>query len=294
MRLACIFNTTRPDTTGIYFERACRTMGVVYEHWELGQAAQIPPVYDGYVRFDHGDDYEVRLPSCLRPVVFYAIDTHLPKSWHKIRRAAPWYDLVCCAQRDAANRLPGAEWLPLVCDEACHGAREVSRRWDVACVGHDGGVPRKFYLQALRERYPNSCIGQADYTQLGLIYSQARIGFNYSIADDVNMRIFEVLAAKTLLLTNALTHDALARLGLRDRHELVLYRTPQELFQLMDYYLAHAEERDSIAAAGAAVVRERHTYAHRVQRLMEWLQQRFSSTATHQAPLEQKVPCASS
>ena len=294
MRIALIFNTTRPDTTGIYFERACRRLGIACDHWELAQTAEMPSDYDLYLRIDHGDDYLVRLPSRLRPSVFYAIDTHLPHSWRKIRHAARWYNMVCCAQREAAHRLPEAEWLPLACDEEAHGAGDTPARWDVACVGSEGGVPRKFYLQALRERYPNSFIGRADYTQLGSIYSQARVGFNYSIADDVNMRIFEVLAAQTLLLTNALRHDALIHLGLRDRHELVIYRTPQEILQCIDYYLAHADERGRIAAAGAAVVRERHTYAHRVQRLLELVQQRFGISAPQRSPLEQIMPCASS
>ena len=42
MKLALIFDKTRPDTTGGYFERACRTLGVAADHWWLRDAERIP------------------------------------------------------------------------------------------------------------------------------------------------------------------------------------------------------------------------------------------------------------
>ena len=275
MRVALIFNKTRPDTTGVYYERACQALGVAYDQWWLRDAPQIPARYDLYLRIDHGDDYFTPLPARLRPAVFCVFDTHLRHSWRKISRTAPWYDIVFCCHRDAAQRLAGAEWLPVACDPALHAGVAHAPVWDVAFVGTDGGVPRKFYLQALRERYPNSSIGGADYRHMGSIYGKARIGFNYSIAHDVNMRIFEILAAKRLLLTNALPHDDLRRLGLEDRRHLLLYRSPEELFRLIDHHLAHPEEGRAIAEAGAGVVQARHTYAHRLEQLLATVSKRL-------------------
>ncbi len=271
MRIAVIFDKTRPDTTGGYIERACREAGHACDHWWLRDAAAIPAAYDLYLRVDHGDDYLAVWPRHLRPVVFYAIDTHLAPSWKKIRRAAARYDAVCCAQARAAAALPNGQWLPLGCDPGLHTAPLAERTLDIAFVGTEGGVPRKFYLQALRERYPNSAIGPADHRQMAVLYGRARIGFNYAIADDVNMRVFEVLAAGTLLVTNALSGDAFGRLGLRDRQELVLYRSPRELIEAIDYFLVHAEERERIASAGQNAALAFHTYRHRVVQLMESL-----------------------
>ena len=104
------------------------------------------------------------------------------------------YDLVFCCHREAAARLPGAEWMPVACDVERHGSTGEAPVWDIGFVGTSGGVPRKFYLQALRERFPKSSIGVADPGAMASIYSRSRIGFNYSIANDVNMRMFEVLA----------------------------------------------------------------------------------------------------
>ena len=275
MRLALIFNGQREGTTGRYLERAGRALGLGVDRWELRDADRIPAEYDLYLRVDHGDEYLVQLPAALRPSAFYAIDTHLPHSWRKIRRAASWYDLVFCCHRRGAEGIKGAVWLPVACDWELHGPREQAQTWDLAFVGTDGGVPRKFYLQALRERYPNSFLGTADSTRLSSLYGRAKIGFNYSIADDVNMRTFEVPASGALLVTNALSHGDLQALGLEDRRHLALYRSPRELFEMVDYYLARPEERQRIAAAGLAVVRDRHTYTHRMQQLLAVVSQRL-------------------
>ena len=268
MRLVLIFDERRADTVGVYFRRACRELGITGEHWWARDMARIPAGADLYLRIDHGDDYEAPVPAPLHPIVLYAVDTHLPHTWKKIRRVASRYDVVCCSQQDAASTLPNGEWVPLGCDLEWHGHPSTSNTWDLAFVGSEGGVPRTVILQALRERYPNSFIGLAEHTQLGAIYGRARIGFNYAIANEVNMRAFEVLASGALLVTNPMAAESLAALGLQDRRHLVIYRRPAELYATIDEWLSREEERRIIAQAGAEVARQRHTYAHRLAHLL--------------------------
>lgn len=252
MRVALIFDRERADTVGVYFERACRRLGVAADHYWVRDAERIPSDgYDLYLRIDHGD-YAQPWPARLRPSVFYAIDSHLPKSWRSIQRLARAFDRVACAQRRAAEALPNGAWVPLGCDLAYHGPQPGPVDLDLAFIGTDGGVPRKYLLQALRERYPRSRIGPGAHDQLGAIYSRAKIGVNFAIRDDVNMRVFEVLCSGALLLTNALPNDDFERLGLRDRESFILYHRPSELPQLIDHYLTHDPERTRIAAAGRA------------------------------------------
>jgi len=268
MRIALIFENLIGATTGFYFHRACQALGVTGDHWRLRDAASIPRGYDLYLRVDNGDGYGVRLPAHCRPAVFYAIDTHLPHSWRKIRRMAPQFDALFCCHADAVSRLPRAEWLPVACDPQIHGVAAGQAQWDIGFVGTEGGIPRKFYLQALRERYPKSCLGGFDYTEMAGIYGRSRIGFNYSIADDVNMRMFEVMAGGALLVTNALDSDDLQQLGFEDRTHLVLYRSPQELFGVIEEFLADEPARRRLAAAGQRLTLERHTYVHRMRQLL--------------------------
>ena len=292
MSLALIFDKQRDDTVGVYFERACHELGVAVRHFWVREASAIPERHDLYLRIDHGD-YREDLPAHLRPNGFYAVDTHLAKSWKRIRRLAAHYDQVYCAQRQAAEAFSHGMWVPLACDLPLHGRIVRPLCWDVAFVGTDGGVPRKFYLQALRERYPKSFLGHAPHTQLGAIYSQAKIGFNYSIRNDLNMRIFEILSAGSLLITNRLSHDDLARLGLREGHEYVGYRGPRELMDAIDYYLHHEAERQAIAQRGMHHVQRHHTYRHRLEQILRHAQPSLLPVSSSGDHVGQEISCGS-
>lgn len=280
MRVAFVFDAgDREGTTGGYLLRAAQSLGLDVVRWTLDEAAHQSPV-DLHIRLDHGDQYEVPWPEALRPAVFYAVDTHLPRSWRKIRRTAGWYDLVVCCHRAGAERL-GAEWVPVGCDPQLHGASPSGPRdLDVAFVGTDGGVPRKFYLQALRERYPSSFIGLAPHTQLGPIYGRSRVGFNYAIRDDVNMRMFEVMAAGAALVTNVLSHDDLDRLELRSGEHFFAYRNARQLFELVDWLSSDEAVRERVSAAGHTAVLAGHTYRHRVIQLLTRIEARLGVSAS--------------
>jgi hypothetical protein len=281
LRLAIVFEPTHEHALAWHLVRAAEALGLDVTRYDIRRAAAIPAAHDLYLRVDYGDYGQGELPEPLHPRLFYAIDTHLAHSWPKIQRIAPHYDLVCCAQRRAAEALPNGAWVALGFDPDAHGARPLPLRWDVACVGTEGGIPRKFYLQALRERYPNSLIGCAPARELGAIYSQARIGFNYAIRDDVNMRVFETLAAGTLLVTNRLPHDDLARLGLEEGTHYVAYGRPGELMPGIDRYLADESARRRIAQAGHRHVLAGHSYAHRLQQMLALATERLGvPTAT--------------
>lgn len=267
MRIALVFDKVRDDTIGLYFERACQELGLAYTHVWTRDAHALASDDDLYLRIDHGD-YQHDLPERARPRIFYACDTHLPNSWRRIRRFAERYDLVCCCHRAGAQALPNGAWVPAACDPALHGKQALPKMYDVAFIGTEGGIPRKFYLQALRERYPNSVIRHAPHTELGRLYSQAKVGFNYSIRDDVNMRMFEIMASGTLLVTNRLSHDELAQLGLRNGEHLVCYDRPAHLFELIDTYLRQDAAREAIAQRGMEHVLQEHTYAHRLQQIL--------------------------
>ncbi len=274
MKLALFYDSS-PGTVGEYLRRAFISLGHTVEHFQTSQAAQCAGGCDVYLRIDHGD-YTYDLPDRLRPRAFYIVDTLLRNSWRSIQRQASRYDILFFVQRSAAEQFRRAFWTPLGCDMEIHGMEPQVPEYDVAFIGNDGGVPRKFYLQELRERYPRSFLGKAPYTDMAQIYSRARIGFHYiectsPLKDMISMRVYEVLAAKRLLLANALGPKDYELLGFRDRQEIVLYHDPQELFKLLEYYLAHSDEREHIAAAGHACVVQRHTYRHRAEQMSEIL-----------------------
>ena len=81
------------------------------------------------------------------------------------------------------------------------------------------------------------------------------------------MRVFEAVACGSLLLTNDLTDNGQAEL-FQDGVHLATYREPEDLLDKLAYYLERDKVRERIAAAGRAEAIEKHTYRHRMERLL--------------------------
>ncbi len=272
MRLALIFNKEREDTIGCYFESAARDLGVEFDHFWTNDG-NIPAGYALYLRIDHGD-YKYDIPADLKPLAFYAVDTHLIKPYRKIKEQVVHYDHIFCAQKNAVGKIKNdtgmdAVWIPIACDPAKHRNLELKKRFDLAFVGTEGKKNlRGQLLKELAVRYPNSFLGQADSSLMANIYGSAKIGFNYSINNDINMRMFEILSCGILLVTNSIKENGFEEL-FSDGENVIVYHNSDELFKKIDYYLVHYEERERIAQAGQALAVSRHTYKDRLKKMLE-------------------------
>lgn len=288
MRIAVIFDKTYPHTTGIYFERALRALGHDLTHCSVVESRALTGPFDLYVRIDDSN-YTDEVSDHLRPRIYWVSDTHLPKPLKALRRLARPYDLAFVAMRDGTDILQrsgvNAVWVfGGACDPEIHRRLNVPRRYDVGFIGTDGGIPRKFYLQALRERYPNSFIGTAPHTQMSEIYSQSKIGFSYvAPAETLTMRSFEIMSCGAMLLLNAVRDEATHLLGFQPGRHLVLYRSPAEVFTLVDYYLARDAEREAIARAGHELTVQRHRYIDRAAFMLATTVKRLSGDYPHLA-----------
>jgi GT2 family glycosyltransferase/tetratricopeptide (TPR) repeat protein len=268
-RVALVFDDRiRPDTTGIHCRRALAEL-VDVVHFRPEHRDQISSTgFDLYLSID--DDTDHRLPDSLRPRAYWAIDTHLDFP-ARFERAVSC-DFVFAAQRDGAERLrqsgiDSALWLPLACDPEIHRPHDGAKQYGFAFVGNVVPGPRAELLELLKSRYPSHFIGNAYLHEMARIYSASRVVFNRSVRNDVNMRVFEAVACGSLLVTNDLAENGQDEL-FRDGVHLVTYRNADELLAKVAYYLKHEEEREAIAAAGRAEVLARHTYRHRMERLL--------------------------
>ena len=284
MRIAVIFNQRRPDTSGIYFERAFRQLGHEVTHWPFDDVGQLRQPQDLYIRIDDGDNYDRGLPPHCRPSAYWISDTHLPGPMKKLLRGARAYDVVFCAMRRGteqlnANGIP-ASWISGgAYDPEIHRRVDVARSYDLGFVGTDGGTPRKFYLQSLRECYPNSFIGLAPHERIAEIYSRSRIGFNYCPTQDtLTMRCFEIMACGALLLLNDVPGHTHRQMNFVPGTHFVLYREPAELLTQVEFFLTHESERRRIAEAGYQETVARHTYRHRVEQMCRVIAERLGGT----------------
>jgi O-antigen biosynthesis protein len=268
-RVALIYDDRlRPDTTGVYCRRALEAL-VDTVHFRPDTLADIPTEgFDLYLNIDDGMPYD--LPEGCHPCAWWAIDTHL--SFDRCVTRGRRFNFVFAAQRDGADQLrragiSSACWLPLACDPEIHCKHEIAKLYDAAFVGNVFPGPRGDLLDLIRRRYPRSFVGNAYFEEMARTYSSARIVFNRSIRNDINMRVFEALACGSMLLTNDLGDNGQAEL-FQDGVHLATYREAEDLLDKLAFYLEREDVRERIAAAGRTEVIEKHTYRHRMERVL--------------------------
>lgn len=258
-------NRDRPETTGSYCLRALRELTRA-THARPDQTCTLSPAdFDLFVRIDDGID--CLLPITLRPLVWWAIDTHL--DFDRCLTQARTADHTFAAQNVGTEALrragvTTAAWLPLACDPAIHRPFDVPKQHDVCFVGNLFPGPRAELIELLRRHFPSHFVGRSYFDDMARVYSASRAAFNRSVRDDLNMRVFEALACGPLLITNALSPGAGQDELFRDGVHLATYRDADELLDKLRFYLARPEAREKVARAGREEAVTRHTYRHRM------------------------------
>lgn len=122
---------------------------------------------------------------------------------------------------------------------------------------------------------PARCVEEAVFgEQTNVVYNSARINLNihtwFGVGSAMNLRLFEVPCAGAFLLTDWV--DEIEGSFVENQH-IACYRSVEELKRKIDYFLAHEEERQAIAAAGRAHVLAAHTYHPRAVLFDQWCDQ---------------------
>ena len=178
------------------------------------------------------------------------------------------------AQREFLGDFPaGSVWLPLAADPALFARPAEARSIDIAYVGSDNrsAYPeRARLLDLLRSRYENVSFGRASPQEMGRLYSRAKLVFNKSGRNDVNMRCFEAMCAGAVLLTDRVRDNGLA--DLFEAETFVAYDDEHDLMQAIDRLLADDRLREQMGDRARAVVLERHTYRRRAQAILDGME----------------------
>lgn len=80
----------------------------------------------------------------------------------------------------------------------------------------------------------------------------------------ISNRIFDALSTGAFIIS-----DKVKGIEQVFGDSVVTYETATELKEMVDYYLAHPDERNEKAIKGCKIVREHHTYQNRVERFLE-------------------------
>tara|TARA_R110002167_G_scaffold300897_2_gene505183 strand:+ start:433 stop:1344 length:912 start_codon:yes stop_codon:yes gene_type:complete len=251
------------------------------------------PERELYIYVDDGrDDLEWKCPG---PSAYWAVDTHLGYDYRLWK--ARQFDKVYCAQKEGVEKMrkdgiKEVYWLPLACNPMAHPnlsemmlhknkddhtwGKGLDKKYDLAFVGFlnegdgsDTSNNRIEWLDHAFSHFPNSWLAwQCFFEDMAVRIIRARLGFNISIRNDLNMRFFEVLSTGTCLLTNT-TVEGIDDLGFEEGKHFVGYKDKEELVDKTKYFLKNPMEREGIARSGHEKVRSGHTYDKRMQRILD-------------------------
>lgn len=222
--------------------------------------------------------FPVGLEQMSCPSAWYGIDTHMDYAKHL--RIGRLFDVTFIAQKEFVERLrqdglQQVHWLPLGIAPELYPAEMLERCYDVAYVGSDSVTvhpSRHALLAAIRNEFPHVFIGMASPQAMGRIYAQAKLVFNKSVNNDVNMRYFEAMGAGAVLLTDQALNNGVDELFRAGEHYLE-YRDEQTMLELIRGLLQDPERCRRIGDAARRLVMEKHTYRHRADYLVSALQQ---------------------
>ena len=239
-----------------------------------------------------------RMRACGVPVVLWTTDVPHLLHFQNVTAAAPFYNRVFCAGTEALEALALAcapSWLPFCCEPRCHAPQALDDG-DRRCYGRDIAFVGSYYpnrarmLSALAdkdigvwgplwERMPPGILPATKvfpcrmrYAQWTKAYSAAKIVVVVHYQDgkvpcyQASPKLFEAMACGAFVLCD---DQRDARALFKDGEHLVFFKDADDLKRKVDHYLAHPEERERIAAAGRQEVLARHTYAQRMQVLLE-------------------------
>ena len=205
------------------------------------------------------------------PKAAYFIDSHINLENHL--KLATLFDVIFLAQREYIESfkkrgIKNVHWLPLACDPEIHSRYEVPKGFDIGFAGSITDSPaherRKLLLESLGSEFDVN-VRRVFLTEMAEHFSSGKIVFNNAIKNDLNMRVFEALCSGSMLLTD--DAEGLSEF-FTDGKELALYND-ENIIERARYYLGHEEERERIAKAGREKVLAAHTYAHRVEQIIE-------------------------
>lgn len=104
-----------------------------------------------------------------------------------------------------------------------------------------------------------------------MVYAGSKINLNISlkgIEGGTPQRIMDILGAGGFVLSSYCAETA--ELFEEDK-EIVMFRTPEEMMEKIDYYLHHDMEREMIARAGYEKVMRCYTYEKKLRELLDWV-----------------------
>lgn len=158
-------------------------------------------------------------------------------------------------------------WWPYSCDLEVFYPFPVERDLDVAFIGQLNNEVRRCITAEIAQRWRLNEQRYYRQEEIPSTYSRAKIVINLPLKDDLNFRVFEAMSCGALLLTRRVANGQ--ELLFEEGVHFATFETKEELFDKIDYYISHEDERATIAAAGLAEIQANHRLEQRLTQLLD-------------------------
>jgi hypothetical protein len=211
--------------------------------------------------------------QCMK--LWWGIDTQYDYEKHLL--ISRLFDHSFIAQKDFVSKLQrdgisSVSWFPLAIPETDIEITASNRKFDISYVGSQNWQlypQRKTLIDLIKKNYKNIFVGAASASEMMQIYRDSKIVLNFSLKNDINMRVFEAIGAGALLLTNEVKGNGINDL-LESKKDYDTYSSSEDLLTKIDYYLKNENQRSEIATSGYTRIITSHKYSDRAKEILNY------------------------
>lgn len=205
--------------------------------------------------------------------IFWSIDPHMELQRHlEFSRKSK-------IQMHLNAQIPYIKHFEGTADEYIWWPTAVDTRWFIPDETIEKDVDLGFIGSVISDRQPilnflHETVGLTPFSgiigkEMIDILNRFKLGFNKTIADDINMRIVETTACKVPIVTN-LT-PGLDKMYVLDQ-DLMTYKSHKEMVGVCQWLIKDQKAREQLATNGFNQTLKNHTYLNRCKQIYEQLQ----------------------
>jgi len=261
--------------------------GLFYKLFPLLDQAKIPHIY--WAIEDPVDFHSLSLPYALKsPYVFtpciesiskyrsYGIDAHLlmfaclPSYHHRVAPDNRYNNDIIFVGNNYSRHPARLRGIDNILCPLIEGG------YDIKIFGNEWWLDEQNYFSIQTNYYG----GYLPNENLPAVCSSAKIILGLHSVDTsltmMSMRTFEILGCGGFYLTQ---WTPAIEYVFKNHYHLVWTKSREETLDLVNFYLAHPQEREKIARQGQREVYDKHTYHHRVKDVINVLEKTFNDNS---------------
>lgn len=231
--------------------------------------------YEGFDEYWYVDDGPTRyMEPKYRPARYFALDMVVPTVWFvnppdvyvkRMKNFDRAYVFTGAAKMYCEDNGLSVELTPFGADADHHRPYDVSREFDWVAIWHNCG-DRIEASKAATRSFPTGRVAYGSYEEYAKLISRGKCALNMSRADIVNMRVYEVMAVGTPLITNRMSD--LPTFGIVEEEHYLGYDDIDEMLSAIGWVVEHPADAQAMAQRARDFILNNHTYVHRVRELL--------------------------